>query len=290
VLLVAVENVVQIAPDNDLYPGGLTYDAMTFNGTIPGPAIYAEKGEVLNVTLRNDGDIIHSLNFHAAFGPSHALSGVVEPGGSRSWTMSLDHSGAFVYHCDGDNLNGMWEHIASGMYGGIVVRDPGESPAASEFYVVFGEVYGTTSHPPLAPGAPAGGAPSSFDIDKFLARQPDLVLTNGLAFRHIPYVGTQARIVLNSDAEVFHVKAGDLTRWYLFNAGPRNPVAFNFGAGLVQAVAKDSSEASLYEVLNIPPGSGAVVEATFPEPGTYFGNDHDVASLLYGSGFVVIAE
>ena len=44
------------------------------------------------------------------------------------------------------------------------------------------------------------------------------------------------------------------------------------------------------EVVNIPPGLGTVVEVTFPEPGTYFGNDHDVGSILYGAGFVVIAE
>jgi hypothetical protein len=44
------------------------------------------------------------------------------------------------------------------------------------------------------------------------------------------------------------------------------------------------------EVVNIPPGSGTVIEVTFPEPGTYFGNDHDAGSILYGSGFVVVAE
>jgi nitrite reductase (NO-forming) len=263
---------------------------MTFNGTVPGPLIFAEKGEVLNVTLRNEGDIVHSLNFHAAFGPSQALSGSVEQGSSKSWTMRLDFPGAFLYHCDGDNLNGMWEHVASGMYGGIVVREESD-PVGNEFYVAFSEIYGTKSHPPFLGNASMPGSTnaSTFDIEKFLARQPDLVLTNGMAFKHIPFAGTQSKMVLNSDAEVFHVGAGQPTTWYLFNAGPRNPIAFNFGGGLVQ-ISSAGEEPVYDEVLSIPPGSGTTLQVTFPEPGAYFGNDHDAASLLYGSGFVVIAE
>src|SRR5688572_32090861 len=37
VTLIADELEVQIAPDNALHPGGVMYDAMVFNGTIPGP-------------------------------------------------------------------------------------------------------------------------------------------------------------------------------------------------------------------------------------------------------------
>ena len=55
VLLVAEEVVVDVAPDNALHPGGIKYNAMTFNGTIPGPVIAVDQGDTLNVTLRNDG-------------------------------------------------------------------------------------------------------------------------------------------------------------------------------------------------------------------------------------------
>ncbi len=67
VLLVANENQLQIAPDNALHPGGIEYAAMTFNGTIPGPVIAGDKGDVLNITIRNDGKTIHSLDFHAGY-------------------------------------------------------------------------------------------------------------------------------------------------------------------------------------------------------------------------------
>lgn len=337
ILLIANENLLRIAPDNDLYPGGVWLNAMTFNGTIPGPLIVANQGDTLTVTLKNEGKLAHSLNFHAGFGPSHALSGVVSAGENKTWTMKVNYPGAFVYQCDGDNLNGMWEHIADGMYGGIVVKSLKDEPAR-EFHVAFNEIYDTHAHAPFLEDSFAVNRSSSseannndnnqtaattvagsFDIEKFLARKPDLILTNGMAFRYISWIGTESKIILNPDAEAFHVKAGELTRWYIFNAGPRNNIAFNFGAGLVKEAAiannnvnnlvnssgsggsesllsstvpldRQNSQTYYDEVVDIPPGSGTVVEVTFPEPGTYFGNDHDVGSILYGAGFVVIAE
>ncbi len=314
ILLIANEKVLRIAPNNDLYPEGVWYKAMTFNGTIPGPIIFANQGDSLRVTLKNEGRLVHSLNFHAGFGPSQALSGVVNPGQNKTWTMKLNYPGAFLYHCDGDNLNGIWEHIADGMYGGMIVRSANDHSAAQEFYVAFSEVYDTNANPPLTANQSFNGngnvqAAGSFDLEKFIARKPDLVLTNGMAFRYIPRIGTDSKIQLNGNAEAFHVKTGELTRWYIFNAGPRNYIAFNFGAGMVKKVINNEDVAGNVtnglstmaspskqdsqgydEVVNIPPGSGTIIEVTFPEPGTYFGNDHDVGSILYGAGFVVIAE
>jgi hypothetical protein len=50
----------------------------------------------------------------------------------------------------------------------------------------------------------------------------------------------------------------------------------------------DDIDSPMYLVA-IPPGSGVIIEVIFPEEGFYFGNDHDLASHLYGSGFVVSA-
>ena len=32
------------------------------------------------------------------------------------------NGGVLLYHCGADGLNGVWEHIANGMYGVIVVH------------------------------------------------------------------------------------------------------------------------------------------------------------------------
>jgi len=51
ITLIADENVVQIAPDNALHPGGVMYNAYTFNGTIPGHTIGMDVGDNLTITL-----------------------------------------------------------------------------------------------------------------------------------------------------------------------------------------------------------------------------------------------
>lgn len=59
----------------------------------------------------------HSLDIHGIEGPNQALLASVKPGESKTLRATANNVGVFVYHCDGDNLNGVWEHIASGMYG-----------------------------------------------------------------------------------------------------------------------------------------------------------------------------
>ena len=115
VTLIASEKEVQVAPDNALHPGGIMYNAMVFNGTIPGPVIAIDQGDTLNITLKNEGQTIHSMDFHAGFGPDKANSGSVKPGESKTWSLKGEFPGVFFYHCSADALNGIWEHIANGM-------------------------------------------------------------------------------------------------------------------------------------------------------------------------------
>ncbi|MFZ0315375.1 MAG: multicopper oxidase domain-containing protein, partial [Nitrososphaeraceae archaeon] len=93
VTLIASEKEVEVAPDNALHPGGITYNAYTFNGTIPGPVISIDQGDTLNITLKNEGKTIHSLDFHAGYGPGKALSGSVKPGESKTWSLTGEFPG-----------------------------------------------------------------------------------------------------------------------------------------------------------------------------------------------------
>ena len=74
----------KFAPDNVLHPGGIEYAAMTFNGQIPTPSLAVDQGDILNVTIKNGGKTIHSLDFHAGVGPSKVLSGNIKPGETKS--------------------------------------------------------------------------------------------------------------------------------------------------------------------------------------------------------------
>ena len=291
VTLIASEKEVQVAPDNALHPGGIMYNAMVFNGTIPGPVISIDQGDTLNITLKNEGQTIHSLDFHAGFGPSKALSGSVKPGEEKTWSLTGEFPGVFMYHCGADGLNGVWEHIANGMYGGIVVHPTDEEPA-KEFYMVFSEIYNNADQGPFV-GSNGTGA---FDIGKFISNNPDLVLTNGMSHKYVPAVGEVNKLELNKDAEVFKVKPGELTRWYIVNPGPNDGVSFHFISGMLSV--RDGSNTANNgfgtqdmndETWWIPPGSGSVIESTFPEAGVYVGVDHAMADVVKGGAFAVVA-
>jgi nitrite reductase (NO-forming) len=293
VTLIASEKEVQVAPDNALHPGGIMYNAMVFNGTIPGPVISIDQGDTINITLKNEGQTIHSLDFHAGVGPSEVLSGSVKPGEEKTWSLTAEFPGVFMYHCGADGLNGVWEHIANGMYGAMVVHPTDEEPA-KEFYVVFSELYNNADQGPFVGSNGTG----SFDIGKFISNNPDLVLTNGMAHKYVPAVGEVNKLELNKDAEVFQVTPGELTRWYILNPGPNDGVSFHFISGLLSGVRDGSNEANNAfgtQALNeetwwIPPGSASVIESTFPEAGLYVGVDHAMSDVVKGGAIAVMAS
>jgi nitrite reductase (NO-forming) len=296
-VLIADEVDIQIAPDNALFPGGVTYRAMVFNGTTPGPVIAVNQGDTFAITLVNEGDVIHSLVFQAGYGPSAAVGAQasqfgssLQPGESVRWTFEASTAGAFLYYCGADGLNGVWEHVANGMYGGMVVHASNEQPA-KEFYLVFGEIYSDNVDGIFTQANGTGG----FDVAQFLSGNPDIVMTNGMAHKYVPTIGTYAQIDLNPNAEVFQVQPGELTRWYIFNAGPRNDVAFNFISGKINVSDGSISGQNYLQVLpngktwNIPTGSASIIETEFPEEGIYVGVDHDFGRMLIGGMFAVLA-
>ncbi|HEU4824024.1 MAG TPA: multicopper oxidase domain-containing protein [Nitrososphaeraceae archaeon] len=302
VLLIAGETPVQIIPPGNenayIYnfplgpsPPGLKYMAMTWNHTIPGPVISVDQCDTLVITVRNEGAIIHSMDFHAGYGDSQAVSGPIAPGESKTFKLTADIPGVFMYHCTGDALNGVWEHIASGMYGGIVVH-PHQEEKAKEFYLVFGEIYSNSI---------IGGTTGSFDINKFKADNPDVILTNGMSHKYVEKIGVTPPITLTGpNAQLFKVKPGELTRWYIINPGPNDDVDFHFISGMIDVYegfsgaggtggGKLDQELRLDETWLIPAGAASVIESVFPEEGIYVGVDHSMKDVLKGGAFLVNA-
>jgi nitrite reductase (NO-forming) len=285
VFLIADEVEVQVAPDNALHPGGVRYNAMAWNGSIPGPVIAVDQGDNLEVTIRNDGQVIHSMDFHAAIGPSQVISGNIKPGETKTWTLQANTPGFFMYHCGSDGLFGVWEHIANGMAGGIVVHPQNEKPA-KEFYLAFEEIYSDTEDASKA---------GTFDLQKFLNNNASLILTNGMAHKYVPSIGEEVKVVLNPNAQPFKVKPGELTRWYIVNLGPNTDTSFHFISGMLNSVRDGAVKNRLGttllndETYQIPVGSGSVIETTFPEEGVYVGVDHDMKDVYKGGALAVIA-
>ena len=106
--------------------GGVSYDAWTFDGRVPGPTLRATVGDTIDFTLVNRAPMPHSMDFHAAqIAPDRAYVNVM-PGDSLHYRFVARVAGAFLYHC---GTAPVAMHIANGMYGAFIV-DPKRRPAA----------------------------------------------------------------------------------------------------------------------------------------------------------------
>lgn len=101
---------------------GTTFQAMTFNGSMPGPTMVVHEGDYVELTLVNPADstMPHNIDFHAATG---ALGGagltLVQPGEEATLRFKATRSGVFIYHCAPEGMVA-W-HVLSGMSGVLMV-------------------------------------------------------------------------------------------------------------------------------------------------------------------------
>jgi nitrite reductase (NO-forming) len=97
--------------------------AMTFNGSVPGPLMVVHEGDYVELTLFNPPENMmqHNIDFHAATG---ALGGgsltLVNPGEKAVLRFKATRPGVFVYHCAPGGPMIPW-HVVSGMSGAIMV-------------------------------------------------------------------------------------------------------------------------------------------------------------------------
>ncbi len=102
---------------------GTELQAMTFNGSIPGPLMVVHEGDYVELTLVNpDGNSMpHNIDFHAATG---ALGGgdltLINPGEQVKLRFKATRAGTFVYHCAPGGPMIPW-HVVAGMAGAIMV-------------------------------------------------------------------------------------------------------------------------------------------------------------------------
>jgi len=105
---------------------GTSIQAMTFNGSIPGPLMVVHDGDYVELTLVNPStnSFTHNIDFHAATG---ALGGgsltLVNPGEQVVLRFKATRTGVFIYHCapGGDMIP---FHVVSGMSGAIMADRP----------------------------------------------------------------------------------------------------------------------------------------------------------------------
>lgn len=240
---------------------GLTYNAWTYDGQVPGPLIRVQQGDEVQITLINHTNNAHGLDTHAAQIDSNKFIGKL---GAKSLTYRFRAKvpGVFDYHCFAPPV---LDHVASGMYGMTIVdpKDGWPNGKAQEVMLVEGGFYGL----PNSHGFIRG------DHAKMIAGTPDFVVFNG----KISHYGKSSPIV---------IKSGKLVRIFFVNIGPSFSSTFHIMGAIFSTVYRSGNPAdALHNIqsFEVGPGDAAVFEFTPPEPGSYVFLDHNLSHAYKGA-------
>ncbi|MBN9593753.1 MAG: nitrite reductase, copper-containing [Afipia sp.] len=253
---------------------GTNYTYWTFNRKVPGPLLRVKTGDTVEVTLQNAADsvMMHSIDFHAATGPGGGAHFTqIAPGESATVTFKALKPGVYVYHCATPSVA---HHIASGMYGLIVVEPEGGLPQVDrEFYVMQGELY--TVSPFGSKGA------MEMDYDKLISERPEYFLFNGA-------VGALSK------SHPLYANAGETVRIFFGVGGPNFTSSFHVIGEIFDHVynlgSLTSPPLTNVQTVTVAPGGATVVDFKIDRGGTYVLVDHALSRAERGLAGQLIVD
>jgi FtsP/CotA-like multicopper oxidase with cupredoxin domain len=125
--------------------GGTTVNALTYNGSLPGPMLLVRAGDTITVTLANrlsEPTNLHTHGLHVSpNGSSDNVFRRIDPGSTAEYRYQIpaDHPpGIFWYH---PHHHGMAaRHVFGGLYGAIIVDDTVQIPATTERVLIVSDL------------------------------------------------------------------------------------------------------------------------------------------------------
>jgi FtsP/CotA-like multicopper oxidase with cupredoxin domain len=197
--------------------GGRTVNALTYNGTLPGPTLVVRPGDTLTVRLANrlnEPTNLHTHGLHVSpDGSSDNVFRRVEPGTVVEYRYEIppDHPpGVFWYH---PHHHGMAaRQVFGGLYGAIIVEDTDRIPATAERVIVVSDLAFDAS------GDLAVASPS----DRMRGREGSVILLNGQV---------DASLTANP---------GDRERWRIVNACTSRFLDLRLDGQSLQLLGNDS--------------------------------------------------
>jgi len=273
VRLDTTHKIIEIAP-------GVKFSAWTFGDQVPGPTVRARVGDKIRFTMTNRSDepvpgvrltaapMMHSMDFHAAMVSPQDKYRSIAPGQTIEFEFTLNYPGIFMYHCGTPMI---LEHIASGMYGAVIVEPRGGYPtrADREYVVIQSEFYAKPD-----PGKQkVGGAPLYvLDSERLRAAQPT----------HTVFNGVHNGMVKNPLA----AKVGERVRIHVLNVGPSKTSSFHVVGTIFDRVWFEGNPDNQFrgmQTVLLGSSNSATVEFIIPEEGSYIMVDHHFANASQGA-------
>ena len=241
---------------------GVTQELWTFDDLVPGPTLRGQVGDVFRITFINDGEMGHSIDFHASKVDPGTEMRTIQPGESLVYEFEAKHAGIWMYHCGSDPV---LHHTGNGQYGALIVDPPDLDEVDHEYVFVQSEFY-------------LGGEGEPGSLAKMQDEAWDIVAFNGYAnaYLHDP---------------ITEVEADERVRVWLLNAGPSENSAFHVIGSIFDTVYKegayrlhpDSDAPGGAQALDLQPSQGGFVEFTFDADGFYPFVTHKFANVPKGA-------
>ena len=137
------------------------------SGRIPGPPIVLTRGQPVEITVLNKLSEPTSVHWHAmelesyydgiagwSGTPGH-LAPMIQPGASFVATFTPPRAGTFIYHTHFDDIR----QLSSGLYGPIIVLEPGQSLDPDRDRIMLVSVKGPSDNTPILLNGEADPAP-----------------------------------------------------------------------------------------------------------------------------------
>jgi nitrite reductase (NO-forming) len=180
---------------------GVIYSGFTVNGSIPGPTLIADEGDVVEITIVNKGEIPHGFSIHAAYTQTSAHYGRIGAGQSKTHAFRVNHPGVYMYHCaPGGHAIPM--HTLFGQYGMFVVK-----PKTVKFKM--DEIMG---RPP--------------DVEIYLLQHELFASGKDAIDGHAAYVMFNGKLFRYVESPIM-ARPGDFIRINFLNAGPNLSSTFH---------------------------------------------------------------
>src|SRR5215813_5196258 len=273
VRLDTTHKIIEIAP-------GVKFSAWTFCDQVPGPTIRARVGDRIKFSMTNRSDeavpgvritaepMMHSMDFHAAMVSPQDKYRSIAPGQTIEFEYVANYPGMFMYHCGTPMI---LEHLASGMYGAVVVepREGYPTKVDREYVVIQSEFY--VKQDPAK--HKVGNAPLYvLDTAKLRASQPTHTVFNGV------HNGMVKKPLM--------AKPGERVRLYVLNVGPSKTSSFHVVGTIFDKVwfeGNPKNEMVGMQTVLLGSSNSAIVEFLIPEKGSYIMVDHHFANASQGA-------